>query len=307
MTFTDSNITNDTLITRNEVQLCIKREDVLHPHISGNKYRKLKYNINFAKTENYTKLLTFGGAFSNHIAATAAAGKEVGLQTIGVIRGEELAQHEATSFERNPTLQFAQQYGMQFQFVSRSDYRKKEEPDYIKTLQTQHQNPYIIPEGGTNKLAIKGCQEILKDEDSHFDIICCAAGTGGTAAGIINSLATHQKLLTFSALKGDFLKNAIQQWVTTTSNWELITDYHFGGYAKYNTALIAFINTFVKTYKIPLDPIYTGKMMYGIFDLIDQGYFPPKTRILAIHTGGIQGIAGINQKLQQKGLKIIDY
>ena len=282
----------------------LKREDLYHPTISGNKYRKLKYNISTAKAQRHTTLLTFGGAYSNHIEAVATAGKEKGFETVGIIRGEELATQTAIS--ENPTLLIAQSRGMKLQFVSREAYRHKDEDAFLNKLSQQYDYPYILPEGGTNALAVKGCEEILTVEDEDFDIICCSAGTGGTASGIINSLSAHQNALIFSALKGDFLNEAIRHWTSQTFNWELVTGYHFGGYARCPKALIDFINIFVKTYKTPLDPIYTGKMMYGIFDRIDRGLFPPKTRILAIHTGGLQGIAGMNKRLEKKGLPNIE-
>jgi len=195
---------------------------------------------------------------------------------------------------------------MQLEFVSRTWYRQKEDPKLLRELELQFNDPYILPEGGTNKLAIKGCEEILNESDSAYDFICCAAGTGGTAAGILNTLKPHQKGLVFPALKGDFMKGMITRWVSQNTSWQLITDYHFGGYAKCDQTLIDFINAFAKAHNIPLDPIYTGKMMFGIFDLIANGFFPQNSRILAIHTGGLQGISGINKRLLKKGLPIIN-
>ncbi len=286
------------------VELVIKREDKIHPHISGNKYRKLKYNLIAAtpkcREQNINTLLTFGGAYSNHIAATAAAGKEFGFKTIGIIRGEELADKIAD----NPTLTFAQQCDMQFKFVSRQDYRKKTESKFLAALEKEFGNFYVLPEGGTNELAIKGCEEILTKEDTIFDYVCVPVGTGGTISGLINSAKEHQKILGFPALKGDFLQEEIKLF-TTKDNWKLITDYHFGGYGKINSELITFINQFKEGTGIPLDPVYTGKMLFGIVDLIRKGYFKKGSKILAIHTGGLQGIQGMNMKLQQKGLPII--
>ncbi len=288
----------------NDVELTIKREDKIHPHISGNKYRKLKYNLITAipklREQNFDTLLTFGGAFSNHIAATAAAGMEFGFKTIGIIRGEELV-HKISD---NPTLTFAKECGMQFKFISREDYRKKNEPEFLLLLYNEFGNFYELPEGGTNELAIKGCEEILTDEDAIFDYVCVPVGTGGTILGLINSAKNHQKILGFPALKGDFLQREIKS-LTTKNNWELITDYHFGGYGKINSELITFINQFKEGTSIPLDPVYTGKMFFGIVDLISKGYFKKSSKILAIHTGGLQGIKGMNIKLQQKGLPII--
>jgi 1-aminocyclopropane-1-carboxylate deaminase len=284
------------------IEVFIKREDLIHPFISGNKFRKLKYNLLQAKKEKQATLLTFGGAFSNHIAATAYAGHENGFKTIGVIRGDELF----NKINENTTLQFAQKCGMQLEFVSREDYRLKTETHFIEKLHQKWGDFYLVPEGGTNAFAIKGCEEILLDEDSKFDYICCAVGTGGTISGIINSALSHQTVLGFPALKGDFLKDEINKF-TTQEHWELITEYHFGGYGKVDAALISFINTSFATNKIPLDPIYTGKMAFGVIDLIQKKYFPKNAKILMIHTGGLQGIQGMNIKLKNKNAQTIVY
>lgn len=282
------------------MKIYIKREDLLHPYVSGNKFRKLKYNLLEAKKQGYTTILTFGGAFSNHISAVSYAAKEFGFQSIGIIRGEELLD----KISDNPTLKFAQVNGMQFEFVSREVYRQKESETFIEKLYEKFGNFYIVPEGGTNELAVKGCEEILTDQDDIFDYICCAVGTGGTISGIINSSKPHQKVLGFPALKGDFLDSEIKKF-TQKENWELITDYHFGGYAKINEELIAFINKFRDKTHIPLDPVYTAKMCYGVFDLIRKGYFEKDANILLIHTGGLQGIAGMNEKLKKQNLPLI--
>ena len=284
----------------NGISLHIKREDLIHPFVSGNKFRKLKYNLLEAKAQNSDTLLTFGGAFSNHIAAVAYAGKEQGFKTIGIIRGDELRD----KISENPTLQFAENCGMQFEFVSREEYRLKSEDHFLEQLKMKFGDFYLIPEGGTNELAIKGCEEILTEDDAEFDFICCAIGTGGTISGIINSVLPHQKVLGFPSLKGDFLKDEIRNFVQN-QNWELITDYHFGGYGKVNEELIAFINRFYAENQIPLDPIYTGKMVFGVIDLISKNYFPANSKILMIHTGGIQGIEGMNIKLKKKQLPTI--
>ncbi|MFA9188815.1 pyridoxal-phosphate dependent enzyme [Flavobacterium sp. FBOR7N2.3] len=284
----------------NSISVTIKREDLIHPIVSGNKFRKLKYNLLQAKAENEKTLLTFGGAFSNHIAAVAFAAKENGFQSIGIIRGDEL-KNEIT---QNPTLKFAQECGMQFEFVSREAYRLKNETAFLEDLKLKFGDFFLIPEGGTNAFAIKGCEEILTAEDHEFDYICCAVGTGGTISGIINSALPHQKVLGFPALKGDFLQDEIRIFVQN-KNWELITEYHFGGYGKINEDLIRFINQFYDDNQIPLDPIYTGKMVFGVIDLIQRNYFPAQSNILLIHTGGLQGIQGMNVKLKKKQLPII--
>lgn len=282
------------------VELVIKREDEIHPHISGNKYRKLKYNILAAQKQGFNKLLTFGGAYSNHIAAMAYAGAAFGFETVGIIRGDELVH----LIDKNPTLSFAKKCGMQFKFISRSLYREKGTPEFIDHLKNEFGNFYLIPEGGTNSLAIKGCEEILTREDKDFDYICTSVGTGGTISGIANSAEPYQIVIGFSSLKGDFLNDEIAKW-TTKKNWELKTNYHFGGYGKINTELITLINKFKEETGIPLDPIYTGKMLYGIVDMVQNSAFEKGSKILAIHTGGLQGIKGVNKVLKQKELPLI--
>ncbi|WP_396148374.1 1-aminocyclopropane-1-carboxylate deaminase/D-cysteine desulfhydrase [Flavobacterium sp.] len=280
----------------NGIELFIKREDQLHPIISGNKFRKLKYNLAEAKRLGYKKLLTFGGAFSNHIVAVAGAGKEFGFETIGIIRGEELEE----KINENPSLAVAQQFGMKLVFVSRDKYRLKDTPEFLEEMQSQFGDFYLLPEGGTNELAIKGCEEILNELDSEFSYVCTSVGTGGTISGIINSAASHQNIIGFSSLKGDFLQKDIAKFAKQ-KNWTINCEYHFGGYGKVTNELIDFINSFYILYEIPLDPIYTGKMMFGILDLIKNDFFPPNSKILAIHTGGLQGIAGMNLKLEKSG------
>lgn len=266
-------------------RISIKRLDLIHPQISGNKFFKLKYNLLAARQQGFEKVLTFGGAYSNHIAATAFAAHQFGFQSLGMIRGEELAQRPF-----NPTLATAQQFGMQLEFISRNAYRQKDQPDFLQRLQQQYPDFYLIPEGGTNALAVQGCREILTTEDAQFDLICCAVGTGGTLAGLIEASQQHQQLLGFSALKGDFLTHEVAQ-LTTKRNWRILEDYCCGGYAKTTPELIQFIQAFEQRYNIPLEQVYTGKMLRGIFDLIDQDKIGPDQKILLIHTGGLQGRA----------------
>jgi 1-aminocyclopropane-1-carboxylate deaminase len=230
----------------------------------------------------------------------AQAGETYGFKTIGIIRGEELS----NKVNENATLTFARSKGMRLVFVSREQYRNKGEKTFLQNLQLQKNAFYVLPEGGTNSLAVKGCEEILSDHDKQFDYITCCVGTGGTIAGLINAAASTQSVLGFPALKSEFLTKEIRKFAKK-DNWQLINDYSFGGYAKVNTNLIEFINDFYKQTKIPLDPVYTGKMMFGILDLINKGYFKRGTKILAIHTGGLQGIAGMNQKLKKKNLPLI--
>ncbi len=298
----------NTLVCKLEarnISLHIKREDLLHPEISGNKFRKLKYNLTKAREQKKKTLLTFGGAYSNHIAAVAAAGHYMGFSTIGIIRGEELEDDIHITLLKNPTLRYATSKGMKLKFVSRENYRRKSETEYIETLRSQLGDFFLLPEGGTNHLAVRGCEEILGRNDFEFDHICCPVGTGGTVAGLINSANPSQTVLGFPVLRGDFLIEEIRKY-TTAQNWKLITDYHFGGYAKISEELINFINDFHTKYHIPLDPVYTGKMIFGIFDLLEKGYFSQNSRILAIHTGGLQGIEGMNLHLAKKNLPLID-
>ena len=282
--FSDQTVPYQSIALAADLELQIKRLDLIHPLISGNKFYKLKDNIRNAQQQGYQQLLTFGGAYSNHIAATAAAGKLLNIPTIGIIRGEEL-EHQAL----NPTLTTAQQNGMQLHFVSRQEYRQRHEAEYLARLSAKFPYAYIIPEGGTNALAVQGCQEILSEKDLQtYDVICCAVGTGGTITGLINASAEQQQVIGFPALKGDFLIQDIQHW-TQKSNWLLVQDYHFGGYAKVTPALLDFIQRFEHQYQIPLEPIYIGKMLFGLFELIKQNYFVKGSRILVIHSGGLQG------------------
>lgn len=286
---------------KNGIELFILREDKIHPSISGNKFRKLKYNLGEFQKGNYDSVLTFGGAYSNHISAVAAAGKEFGIKTIGIIRGEELADQT----EENPTLRFAKSCGMEFKFISREQYRFKSNPAFLEELKSEFGNIYILPEGGTNPLAVKGCEEILGSHTEIFDFICCPVGTGGTVSGLINSAQNHQKILGFPALKdSDFLKNEINLYANR-SNWELVPQFHFGGYGKTCEELINFTNYFKKEFEIPLDPVYTAKMIFGILELIKEGFFPRGSKVLAVHTGGLQGIEGMNEKLKRKNKTII--
>ena len=279
----------------------MKREDLLHPEISGNKYRKLKYNLKEALSQNHNTILTFGGAYSNHIAATAAAAKLAGLRSIGVIRGEELKGKLDRVLQENPTLRFAHDQGMSFEFISREEYRKKNADNF----RLKYGDFAVLPEGGTNELAVKGCVEILSDEDSDFDCIAVCCGTGGTISGIVRSAKASQRIIGFPAMKGgSFLEGEIAKF-TEKSNWELNCDWHFGGYAKVTENLITFINDFKSQTGIPLDPVYTGKMMFGLDQMIRNNEFAAGTKILCIHTGGLQAIEGMNKKLKEKGQNLI--
>ncbi len=285
------------LLSEKGIQLAFKREELLFPGISGNKYRKLKYNIQAAKAAKQHTLLTFGGAFSNHIAAVAYAGAVHGFKTIGVIRGEELA-----SLPLNPTLEKAKSHGMSFHFVTREAYREKHRPQFVAKLQETFGHFYLIPEGGTNALAVKGCREILHELDTKFTHISVAVGTGGTLSGLAEAAFDHQEILGFPALKGAFLQKDICNF-TQQNNWSLFESYHFGGYAKVTPTLVNFANQFNMDTGIVLDPVYTAKMVFGVMDLIENDYFESGAHILMIHTGGLQAIEGMNEKLQRQGIK----
>jgi 1-aminocyclopropane-1-carboxylate deaminase len=268
----------------------------LHPTIPGNKWRKLKYNLAAAQAQGKTMLLTFGGAYSNHIAAVAAAGQALSLATLGFIRGEE-------HLPLNPTLSAATAAGMQLQYLDRDSYRRKSDPAFWQQLQQQYPLAYLLPEGGTNKLAVQGCTEIVQDISLPYQVLCCAVGTGGTLAGIIAGLAGEKQVIGFPALKGgDFLAPEISRLVQEYAgrdypNWHLETAYHFGGYAKLKPELIQFLRDFKQQHQVALDPVYTGKMMYGLFDLIRQDHFDPGTTLVALHTGGLQGLQGFRERL----------
>lgn len=277
------------LLYEKEVRLFIKRIDKIHPFVSGNKWFKLKYNLLEAKKQGLNTLLTFGGAYSNHISATAFAAQEKGINSIGIIRGEE-------HLPLNPTLRFAIDNGMKLHYISRSNYKEKTSANFLEALKNQFGDFYLIHEGGTNELAIQGATEIL-DENDIQDYICCAIGTGGTIAGIINASNDKQTVIGFPAIKGfEQLEKDIINW-TNSSNCIFINDYVGNGYAKINKDLVDFINEFNARHDIPLDTIYTGKMIMGILDLVAKDYFPKGSSILAIHTGGLQGNKGMSERL----------
>ncbi len=273
----------------------IKREDLNHPFISGNKWHKLKYNLQDARKLGKKTLLTFGGAYSNHIYAVAAAGNIFNFKTIGIIRGEE-------HLPLNPTISFALDQGMKIYYLDRQSYRKKSSSEFIAHLQNKFGEFYLLPEGGTNELAVKGCSEMINKIDDSFDYICCPCGTGGTLAGLISGLSGEKFALGFAVLKGaSFLNDNVTALIQSTNgnvfhNWDINLDYHFGGYAKFNNQLLKFIKEFSFRTKIPVEPIYTGKMLFGIYDLISKGFFNEGSKIIALHTGGLQGLKGIVER-----------
>lgn len=272
------------LFAEHGLKVYIKRDDLLHPIVSGNKWRKLKYNLLEAEKSGFARLMTFGGAYSNHIAAVAAAAQATGFETVGIIRGEELDK------DSNDTLKYASQCGMELRFVSREAYRDK-----IRLTSEFGTDCYVIPEGGSNGLAVKGVEEVMGEIQTQmnglFDYLCTAFGTGGTAAGLI-SAATNNKVLVFPSLK--IQKTEVLRHIETfvdveDKKVEVLTDYHFGGYGKETDELTRFIADFERQTHIPLEQVYTGKMMYGLVDLVRKGYFRRGEVIVVLHTGGLQG------------------
>jgi len=267
-----------------EVDLFIKRDDLLHPEISGNKWRKLKYNLFELEKSDKNGFITFGGAYSNHLHAVAAAGKEFDFVTVGIVRGEK-------PVILSPTLQNCEKLGMELIFVSREEYRLKEKSNLIEEIIKSHSHLILLPEGGANYLALKGCTEIVDEIAIPFNYLCVACGTGATMAGILLNNRNDFQAIGFPVLKGgDFIADEIRQLnPNVDSDFELKTDYHFGGYAKYTHELLEFIREFETQTTIQLEQVYTGKMMFGIFDLAQKGYFTKGSKIVALHTGGLQG------------------
>jgi len=293
---------HSSLLNEKGVKLYVKRDDLIHPQFGGNKWRKLKYNLIHAREKQYDTLLTFGGAWSNHIYATAAAARHFGFNSIGMIRGEK---HSPL----NNTLAFAENCGMQLHYVDRARYRQKHQQDYLKKIQQEFGDVYLLPEGGSNELALKGCEEIvheITDESKQrFDVICCASGTGATLAGLARALTDSQLAIGFSALKGgSFLSDEVTAFLngsdsgtasdTSSKNWQIEQGFHFGGYAKIDDELVSFMKQFQSQHGFKLDAVYTGKMFYGLFHRIEHGLFKPGTVIVAVHSGGLQGNKGFN-------------
>ncbi|MBK8944520.1 MAG: 1-aminocyclopropane-1-carboxylate deaminase/D-cysteine desulfhydrase [Ignavibacteriae bacterium] len=302
----EKNITEDATVLQKielpniqkNVNVFLKREDLTHPVISGNKWRKLKYNLIYAKENGYKTLLSFGGAYSNHIHAFSKAGELFGFNTIGIIRGEE-------TLPLNSTLSSAKESGMKIEYVSRTDYRKKRESDFIENLKEKFGDFYLVPEGGTNNLAIKGCTEIINNINIDFDYVVSACGTGGTLSGLICGLDGNKKVLGIPALKGaDFLNNEIENYVYNYTgkyfnNWELKLDFHFGGFAKIDKPLFVFMREFEKINQIKIEPIYTAKMLFAVKSLIENNEITEHSTVIALHTGGLQGKTGMQQKINK--------
>ena len=284
------------LYTEKKLQIWVKRDELIHPLISGNKWRKLQYNLEAFKQLGKKHLLSFGGAFSNHLLALAAAAQKYQIKATLIVRGDGYDEH-------NPTLRLAREMGLNLVFIDRANYKKREDPAFQQQLMDQYQADFLLPEGGTNAWALKGCRTIVDEITFQLsaepDFICVAAGTGGTSAGILEQTkqTKQTKVLVFPALKGDFMEKAIRNISTTKlPAFQCFSQYHFGGYAKFKPELIQFINQFHQAHNILLDPVYTGKMFFGLEDLIQQDYFPEGSSIVAIHTGGLQGNLGFNYR-----------
>ena len=292
------------LLDEKNIEVSVLRDDLNHPIIQGNKFWKLKYNISNAQKKGNSNILTFGGAYSNHILAVAQAGKEFGFKTIGIIRGEE-------NLPLNFTLKTATELGMQLHYIDRTTYKIKHTQDFKDYLRNIYGAFYLIPEGGTNYYAVNGCMEIIKDS-SLYDYVCCPIGTGGTISGITIANKNQSKVIGFPALKnGDFLKDEVHSQINSVTqdeeltdilmeSFSLQTDYHFGGYAKINEVLINFVREFNSIHGFKWDLIYNGKMAFGVFDLIKKNHFPKGSKILLVHTGGLQGINGLEERFKRK-------
>ena len=278
---------DDPLLEKHAVSLWIKRDDLLHPIISGNKWRKLKYNLDHALSVGADTLISMGGAYSNHLHALAYMGKSLNLKTIGFIRGERPT-------PLTPTLLDMENWGMELHFVSRSDYRQYRNYKHWQDLPAIKPYQYWLPEGGANNLALKGIAELPDEIDIPYDTLCVACGTGATLAGLIGIVPAEKQVLGFAALKNArFLHSDVQSLLSGEfHHWDIFLDYHFGGFAKLRPELALFMSQFEQKTAIPLEPVYTGKMLYGIYDLIAKGYFKRGQRIIALHTGGLQGNRG---------------
>jgi 1-aminocyclopropane-1-carboxylate deaminase len=282
------------ILVAKSIELAVMRLDLIHAGVSGNKFFKLRYNLSQAQLEKKTTLLTFGGAYSNHIYATAEAAKATGFGSIGIVRGEPTS-------PLNPTLAYAQSLGMKLIFIDRASYRTKTSPSFLADLKDKLGDFYLIPEGGTNELAIKGTSEILAKSTESYTHIGVSIGTGGTFAGMASSLLPSQHLIGFSSLKGDFIHSEIdlllsQNNINPRGILGINNSYHFGGYGKYTSELVSFIWDFYQNFGIVTDPIYTGKLAFGIWDMIQKDKFPPSSKILLIHSGGLQGNAGFTER-----------
>jgi 1-aminocyclopropane-1-carboxylate deaminase len=266
-----------------DVTIDLVRDDLLHPMIAGNKWWKLKHALIHAAEQGKNTLVTFGGAYSNHLLAVAGAGHLFGFKTVGLVRGDEAR-------ALNPVLSQAQRWGMHLEGISRERYRQKHDPAFTRQLETQWSPCLVLPEGGSGPLAVKGTREMVERLTTPHDYVCCSVGTGGTLAGIVSGAQKDVTALGFSSLKGGaFLEKEVERLLEGhpigAQHWSIETRYHFGGYAKSDETLRAFCQSFEQTQNVALDPVYTGKMMFGLMDLVRKNTFPPQTRIIAYHTG----------------------
>lgn len=274
-----------------EREITVKRFDEMHPTINGNKWFKLMFNLDEMKRRGAKQLVTFGGAFSNHIYATAATAKELGLHAVGIIRGEEPKDY-------SPTLLFAKECGMELCFISRADYEERNSEEMKAWVYEKWESAFLVPEGGSNYLGMNGAMQMVSEEDFKFDNWLVAAGTGTTAAGLLVQSKPHQKVWIYSALKGEnYMRNEIRNKLIYFFHDEAAADEvldraivfsedEFGGYGKSNSELIEFIQEMNKTHQLPLDVVYTGKLMHSFFV---QNKKPNEGSVLMFHTGGLQG------------------
>ncbi len=280
---------DDPWLAQYRIKLWMKRDDLLHPIISGNKWRKLKYSLDHALSSGADTIISMGGAYSNHLHALAYVGKVLGLKTIGLVRGEQ-------PVTLTPTLSDIQRWGMELRFVSRGDYRLLRQHKNYQALPGLQPGQYWLPEGGAQALALKGVAELVNEIAIPYDTFCAPCGTGATLAGMIDAVQQQVSVLGFAALKNaGFLRGEVEGLLSQSRhNWQINLDYHFGGFAKTNADLSEFSNDFESKTTIPLEPVYTGKMMYAVYDLIKKHYFKPGERIIALHTGGLQGKRGVS-------------
>ncbi len=282
------------LLTQKKIQLFIKRDELIHPVIQGNKWRKLKYNLAAAQQHESNTILSFGGAYSNHLHALAYAGKQLNINTIGVIRGEAPS-------PLNPCLQDMQDWGMQLRFIKRIEYKHKHRAEFIQKLHDEVGGFYLIPEGGDNNAGKKGCAELLTELQQSYDIICCEIGSGTMFSSLIQNNTSNTQFLGFAVMKNPQLDQDIRNSLTDSNDhkktptiWSVNHDYHFGGFAKTTDELNIFIENFKADHDIQLEPVYSAKLLWGIFDLINKDYFKTGSTILAIHGGGLQGLRGFD-------------
>lgn len=276
----------DTLSQFN-VSIDVKRDDLIHPVISGNKRYKLHFYIQDMLASNKTRLVTFGGAYSNHLHATACVGNELGIQTVGIVRAEP---HELNN--PTPTLKDCQQWGMTLEPVSRAEYRLKQASPVVAQICAKYPDAYWVPEGGSGELGVKGAEYILSGvQQSNYDVIVLACGTGTTLAGVVRASVDSVNVIGIPVLKGaKWMQSEVAQYLPATKrNWQLNYDYHFSGYGKWNDELVRFSESITQQSGIPLDLVYTAKAFYALVDLISAGKIARNSRVLFIHTGGLQG------------------